>query len=485
MGEEYNETASKQALEEIRKWKLEAREEDSIRYFFLFDDVELIEEGEACFVVGRKGSGKTAIGEHVESRISHDRFVTNLSFKSFPFNALYTLKDDHYTPPSEYITIWKYVIFSAICKMMSKNEMLSPEVTVPLRATFNLDFEKALSQTITRLTEQGGSLNILATGGGTSRKSIVIENTTPWNERVEILEDVINEFIDGANYFVFFDALDEDYSDIITNKEKGQYLHLLISLFKAVQDIRRKFHKTTNIKPVVLLRDDIFELLNDNDKNKWTDVMVRLDWDESSLQKLMAYRISRALDAEGKSLEFTKSWSQVVGAEQIRYGRRGRDSRTPFRHMVRNTLMRPRDVIAYLRECARIALNKDEKRISASTMKTADEAYSFYLRREYVDEIQSVVPDIDNVFNCFSDIRKQIFTVEEFREVVSRYEREKQTLPVDFDTLCKLLFHFSVIGNVPRQTNRSVYRYQNPQARFNKREKICLHRGLLRAVQVY
>ena len=58
---------SKFALDEIRKWKLDAKVENNARYFYLFEQARDVESGDACFVIGRKGSGKTAIAAHINS----------------------------------------------------------------------------------------------------------------------------------------------------------------------------------------------------------------------------------------------------------------------------------------------------------------------------------------------------------------------------------------------------------------------------------
>jgi len=42
-------------LQEISNWSIEAKDEDTNRYFFHFDDVSAIENGRKRFVVGRKG----------------------------------------------------------------------------------------------------------------------------------------------------------------------------------------------------------------------------------------------------------------------------------------------------------------------------------------------------------------------------------------------------------------------------------------------
>lgn len=105
--------ARREWLKEIAEWQLEAADEDNNRYFYQLPGVSSLQAGERSYVLGRKGSGKTAVAEHVRGLVKHNVFVRSLSFKNFPFNELYKLDDKSYTSPSQYTTIWKYIIYSA------------------------------------------------------------------------------------------------------------------------------------------------------------------------------------------------------------------------------------------------------------------------------------------------------------------------------------------------------------------------------------
>ena len=111
-------------------WKLEAKLEDTEKYFFNNDQVNDIVEKDKCYVIGRKGSGKSAISEYILKQKKHDCFTVKLNFKNFPFNELYTLDNQTYTSPNQYITLWKYLIYSNICRLMVQNESIDSKVFV-------------------------------------------------------------------------------------------------------------------------------------------------------------------------------------------------------------------------------------------------------------------------------------------------------------------------------------------------------------------
>ncbi|MBA1324544.1 hypothetical protein [Pseudomonas plecoglossicida] len=83
---------SKGLLHEVSSWKVEAKLEDTGRYFFHTDVVDKIASGAKSFVIGRKGSGKTAIAEHLTKNLHYSRFAKNSHLKTFPSRIFTTSK---------------------------------------------------------------------------------------------------------------------------------------------------------------------------------------------------------------------------------------------------------------------------------------------------------------------------------------------------------------------------------------------------------
>ena len=143
-----------------------------------------------------------------------------------------------------------------------------------------------------------GDLNInIPTGAGIGfsnfkRKS----NTATLNEKVENLENFLLRNMTKKSFYLLFDELDEDYKNIQETYGNSEYLDLLTSLFKAVQDIRGIFKKKDlALYPVVLLRDDIYDLIHDADKTKWRDLSVPLNWSIGEIKFLIKYRLNLSL----------------------------------------------------------------------------------------------------------------------------------------------------------------------------------------------
>jgi hypothetical protein len=470
-------------IEEIREnWKLDAKTENTERYFFHVKEVERIVSGKRSYVIGRKGTGKTAISQFIDAFKDPNIFTEKLSFKHFPFNELYGLKNSGYTAPNQYITLWKYIIYSHICKMMARNQAIPNEVQGPLQKLYAPEPVNSLQRWIKKWTANDYSLSILGTGGKIGLKEVTI--TDSWISRTDTLESVIAEYIDESTYYVVFDELDEDYKNIIDKSQYESYTHLLTGLFKAVQDIKSIFKDARfKIYPIIFLRDDIYSVLTDADKTKWDDFKIELEWDKKKIKELVAFRISRAIDATGALMPFDSAWEKLFDLSPIETGHRQTGHMSAFDFMARSTHLRPRDFTKYIQACAE-ATEGSTGRIAAETVKKVDKTFSSYLKRELIDEIHGVIPDISAVFDVISQIRKQTFKEREFRAAFEQKNKEGTIKETDAAFVLRILFIFSVIGNQPRQVNQTVFRYISRDAEPNFQENFVVHRGLLKALQI-
>lgn len=473
---------SEKLLEEVSEWKLEAKNEDNDRYFYHVKEVASIESGKRCYVIGRKGSGKTAISEYLDRIANHETFSEKLTFKNFPFNALYELRNDDYSSPNQYITLWKYVIFSTICQMMLRNENINNGAREQLKRVYG-NSDLTLDRRIGKWTAkdfQIGALTFNLKIGGAKEKNEDI----PWVERVNILEDFIFKNADTARYYVIFDELDEDYRNIVSLKKFEDYTSLVTSLFKAVQDVKSRFKGGQfNIMPVVFLRDDIYEILKDSDKNKWNDFKIELTWDEAKARNLVAFRISKAINPNAtESLSFSDAWKKLIGASHMRYGTSRKSKMDSFSYIARSTYLRPRDFVKVLQECASRALATNQRRITAQIVSEVDTAYSNYLKDELTDELFAILPNITEIFDSLTQIGKWNFSYQDF-EKSYRSVVDPDTSPSKINFALQVLFIFSVIGTALRH-NYVVFRYEKKDGQMNYKNRIVVHRGLFKALQI-
>lgn len=462
----------------VETWRLEARQETE-NLFYYIDEIKQLQNGSKCYVIGRKGMGKTAISEYFYNMADPLKFSERLSFKNFPFNYLYSLNNDEYTPPNQYITIWKYLIYNTVCKLMSQNTQIDERLSSVLRKIYPQDPIKALNKLVPKWTATGFGAEFLGCGG--SIEGTKNYDTLSWIEKADILEDIIEQYGPGeVYYYVLIDELDEDYRDFEEEGQRKAYLNLITSLFKAVQDIKSYFKNTKiNIRPIVFLRSDIYAFIKDSDKNKWREFVVDLVWKPDDLYKMLCHRL---YISSGECIPEDVVWKRLVPQPFVYMGNNRHKKMQTFKYITRSTQWRPRDFIHYISECARQAIQNNDGVIVSETIKKVDREFSEYLKGEISDEIFAVLPEIDTVFSVISQVRKQTVAPKEFLDAYVNYTENSQD---DGKVVLRQLFEHGVIGNQPSMKDEQIFKYQYPQALFNFNENMVIHRGLYKALQIF
>jgi hypothetical protein len=105
------------------------------------------------------------------------------------------------------------------------------------------------------------------------------------------------------------------------------------------------------------------------------------------------------------------------------------------------------------------------------------------LKKELIDEMHGIIPDIAKVLSIFSESRKWILSIQEFRQAYQERVDAKAMTITDVEFILRTLFYFSVIGNVVR-VDLHIFRYERPDAQLNFKERIVVHRGLMKALQI-
>jgi hypothetical protein len=477
-------------LKEISEWKLEAADEDSRRYFYYIDEVRMLENGERSIVIGRKGTGKTAICRYFETQTSYNKFCIKLSFKEFPFNLLYSLEDKNYTTPSQYISLWKYFIYNSVIRMMSSNEIVSQDFRDSVGQIYQANSGVGVGSLMETWIKKSFGVNILGIGGNYSLENESINIKDSWQDLIPIMENLIVSNIDSSRYYIVFDELDEDYRNYWDQTARDRYISLITSLFKAVSNVRRVFSvNECGVYPIIFLRDDIYELLSDPDKNKWEDHMIHLSWKKENLKQMIAFRIARSLQPSKKKIYFNQEWSKLFYNEEIPSGGNRKKRNNLFDYILSLTHARPRDFVRFLRDAARSAINQGHRKISIDTVRSVDGDYSRHFREELVNEISGVIPDINNLLSHLGASHKQRYRYSDFIKYIEEYQflddTNQTTKNLSSSSIAKILFHFSIVGNAPRINNRPIYKYQRGHLVINVSEPLVVHRGLVKTLGLH
>ena len=461
--------------------------DDFMNYFYDYENiVEKALHPLKYLILGKKGAGKTLLGEYLNYKLNKadGSFSNIVSFNEFRMHSLRELSAED-TAPNEYIPIWTYVILIELSKIIIKNSALSDDVNyIRLRKFLDKNYKKLI------LT-QNAEKDIEKLKAVKENSDWIVDIITEENKEqvrdnyisfIPILESIVAEIIRSKPEFSYNLILDK-IDDRFTNTEL--YKNSVISLIKAVDTFNKNCVRSNiKAKVTVLLRSDIFSLLNDTDLNKRENSNgVRIDWGDaakyiSPLFDLIVQKIKASLpELKGEKKEdIIKHFFPAHVRQSFK--------NIPFdKFLLGRTLFRPRDIITYLG----FITDKygHERKFRQEMFLDVQLIYSEYFLKEIENEMNGHLSDreIKEVIDLMIRFGKFDFRYDE----IKRFVNEKKVLKeMTLDDALRALFNFSIIGNYVNERGqiRHTWKHRHDRVEIDFSKRMCLHYGLWRYFNV-
>jgi hypothetical protein len=459
-------------------------------YFVKIPAYESLIVGEKRYIIGRKGTGKTALIERIRIAAQQEHkdtwHISDLSLRNFPLQLVRDLRDSSYHDKSQYVPVWTFLIAVELARLVTADtKILQNDHSKVLRRFLSDNFDShfaGFSDTAQRLKERSGLVQLSAygaTGALGGKSSAQASFTRNYHEATRLLFGSLSKIACTSSYYVLIDDLDEGFKV----GDSGIRL-LLLALLRAVEDVTGQLARAdAHYRVVLALRDDIFDSLEDSDLNKLDDYVFRLRWsarstDGLSLRDVVAARIRASVDV-GKSMD---PWPLVV---------RDDDPDLPpslssmWGYMMNRTYERPRDIVKFLKYCRSHVPTRIRLRYVHAV--AAENDYSDWLYRELRDEIQSFLPVWKEAFQALSQITLGVVPVDKLKAqleanpAVASWLKENNKTP---DAVLVMLFDYGVIGSF---TDRRVwsFKYKDHSLAWNPMSTtVVVHWGLVKKLRI-
>lgn len=457
-----------------------AAEDDAVlEYFLSTNAVEKIEKGKAFLVLGRKGTGKTAIVRYFTER-QGGALAKALNLRGYPWNVHAQRVDRGASDIEAYVSSWRYLIAAQLGALaLSQPKSLSnPKASSLVR--FYKDNYGGIEPRLTdilrpnklRLSKFSLKPSIMGNqlgGVDLDRESKSHQLGLELNALSTSIMDTVLEVAQYAELgplSLHFDELDQGMSTLDDSRSR-----MLIGLVIAAREIRRDSEKIGGkINPVIYLRSDLWEEIKFSDKNKISQgLTLHLEWEDSGLKELVEERLRAKLSQNAR-------WDHIAASDLVR------GSQTKWNHILARTFLRPRDVISFLNSSLNQAKTRDPKArniINEDIVNSRDE-YSSYLKKELDDEITPHWPYWDDALKACSAISTLTFERENFVEEYRRRRTAKND--VTPEEALRLLYRFSVVGYEKRSGyggSSWAFQYTSPEAGWdNAATRFKVHLGL-------
>lgn len=455
-------------VQHIADWNVEARREKNADFFVPFEMMDRVIDGRRSLVVGRKGTGKTALSKY----ILHNYNSATLNFDLEKFNSLMSSGSSIFNGTHEFSKIWKFIILNAAAEKLYRTFRLDYDTSEKLSNIFDANI-KAGAPGRPYVKKMSGGLAIPGIGTVNGALERDDSNSHPdLKARTEWFEEVFKISQPESKIYIIFDEIDIDFKSMSIKREL--YIDLVVSLVNTVLSMSdgplSKF-----ITPIVFIRDDLFSMLG-NHKNKWSDYTYRLSWPQNNIVAMLTKRLKMATGLDGDS--FDSQWESVYSGGRIRNGS-GRI--VSIEYIQRHTQGRPRDYIAFIREAAREAVGMNKKMIDLSCLENALPHFSDFFLNESNLELEMLFEDYKHIMPVLSKIGKPIFRIEEFESAYQSKVRTLERAP-DWQTALEALRDYSVIGNLIN--NVPLFAYQSPTKPTNFTQSLAVHPGLRKALHI-
>jgi hypothetical protein len=445
-------------------------------------------------IIGRKGSGKTAIFKQMLTVHENDFFCFGHTFSDYPWHH-HDLQARIGIPDFDKFThSWKYLLLMTLSKIILNYDQSLPLDDLSMDymtriEKFVIDSYGTRDPDVTQIFTPTKHLKIKPNFQVDFKllKAGISPEQVPMPELPKIVQELNNNLLTyimeclnpAHQYYVLFDQLDLGF-----DPNSPEYSNRLIGLLLACRDLNLTA-KTLGKKffAAVFLRDDIYDMLQFEDKNKITENFVSLiEWDtlrtDKSLKHLMERRFSALLGDSGQKIE----WEHVFDESKEMPGHQ-----TKYQHILDRTYLRPRDIIKFCNSIlgkykVRVRQNDDNSPVQNIDIHNARVEYSIYFNNELDDEIHKHIPNYKDYLEVLRRIGSWQFTPEDFENAYTSTlsNPEKPLAEALHD-----LYAFSIVGFY-RPGGRGfggseyVFKYKEPQTRFDSSSvRFRVHPGLI------
>lgn len=458
-------------LNKINLGRLDAESDDRLAdYFVETGAVDGIRSGKQL-VLGRKGSGKTALFVHV--RDAFKERTVDLELTDYFFTTHQRLREAGVAKTNAYTSAWKLLIYLAAVgsvqgKLSSRQRNAFNDYLHQLQVQ---DRRGRLNQILDWLSRVKKldlpSISSVADLGGieidtASDRPLEDRFIKTFREFEKFALEIIREF----PRTVLIDRIDEAWD----GSEEAKLL--IIGVVQAMRDINLKVKGQGLATVIVFLRTDLWEEISFNDRNKVSQDIEHLEWTNENLIKVIEARIK---SSTGNSQAV---WNSLF------YGGEMRQRASSETYMLKRTMGRPRDIVAFATFCLEEASRNSHEIIQREDIYSAEYKYCQHIIHELNDEIGNTVDNFQNVLQVVRALRKRNFFMKDWFNIAEAHRVDKGCARA----WLKLLFEASVVGVFEigggGGGSRGTYRYQDPYVQPDDDSHMQVHLAVAKALKL-
>lgn len=429
---------------------------------------ERAKRSERELVIGRKGSGKSAICLMLKKAFEADGMITlRITPESFSKQRLEQLKISSMNEQQTYTLGWKYVLLTSIglkilevssqYRMSSKSKKYINNIRVFLSE--NGETELSFTQKVREASKFLSKFSIKAYGIEGSveakqlQKQIYLANSL---QEFQNNIDMALSQLRGAKINVLIDQVDDIW---IPTKESEM---LVIGLIKGVHELNSEIQQSHFF---LFLRSDIYDSLKFENADKLRSLEERIEWKDSDLKHLIVTRgkVSTGIDSSSPDELWKSIFEETINGENS------------FSYIYKRTLKRPRELIQFCNIAVAEAQDNNHEYITARDVLLAEKQYSNWKYRDLANEYDSQYPYLEDILSSFQGFLSEF----SFNQFANRFDETKIRLSnpevnsISNEKMLQILFIIGFLGT--KIDGEDVFSYQDSSYILAQQHVIVVH----------
>lgn len=438
--------------------------------FYDWQDYKILAEADGRFlVVGRRGTGKSALTYRLmKDWKAQKNFVVVVAPNEedvFGLRAAAAKYGQTLTRIRSAIkTGWRYALIMelgcALEQYYKTQNMISASAL-----NSHLKRWKGLGDNIVSRLKK--TLNDAIVPGESAEESISeLATRLNLNSLTGELDELLR--VAGKRVMILIDRLDEGYE----SDEVG--IGIVDGIIYGSDDLRTK---TSNIRTILFLRDNIFRAIQISDQDFSRNVegsVLRLHWDVQELFYLVCKRIRQAFSIDVES--DVKVWNSVTANEL--HGREG------FKSCLKLTLYRPRDLISLLNTAFYNAKKQGRKVLIVDDLDASANHISEIRFDDLRKEYSSVFPGIDDVAKSLAPFGPSLNVFQATSAIEKIMQNDENPLVFQHlkilgtaQEVLKALYGVGFIGMADKTSGNIVFSHdgKKPERLFDQNSMLLIH----------
>lgn len=442
-------------------------------------------DGPLFLCLGYKGSGKSALTEHLRLSARDDplTFVDRVFLGDFPFSEFRRVVPGEVSETSRLPGGWSWLLLLRLMESLSKDQGASHDDARAFAAALRFLRSNGLLPSanlrdlVLRSVTKSLHLSLIPKFVEAVASETTSTKEVNFSTAVSSLQTLALGFRSESRHVVVIDGLD----DLVIEKET-QYETLSALVLEAFRLNTTFQSHGTRAKVIVLCRTDIFNRLPGSNTNKIRqDAGMELNWFQETQ---VARESNLLLMADRKAKVHAPDIGSLFDSyfpSRIR-SKAGNEAGT-LRFLLDSSRYTPRDFLQLLKA---IQPHSGEGQLTSDMLWKGMKAYSSsYFYPEIRNELQGKLTAVhlDRGFELLALWGKEKLDVRGLQRLASK---DGRITDFDVSRFLTLLYEAGALGNIRQfgDTQIFAFRYRDPNSPFDPSKRCTIHRGLRPALNI-